>query len=201
MLLGAGFSRRFGEADKRLQLLDGHRTVAECTVERYVSAFDHIRVVLRPEDTRLKSILTRYAVELIDAPDASAGLSQSLRSGTENLSWDMAFIGLLDMPSIRTATLAMLIEAGRQQPDTIHRPRYVQGDDAHAAQHTLGHPIGFPRALYAEFAHLKGDQGAKPVIDAHADRLVEHPTEDQGVVQDIDTPEDLSVIRAAEPPA
>ena len=45
--------------------------------------------------------------------------------------------------------------------------RIVQG--AHGAE--AGHPVLFPRHLWAEFAQLTGDMGAKPLLRRHADQV------------------------------
>ncbi|MNP77903.1 MobA-like NTP transferase domain protein [compost metagenome] len=53
-----------------------------------------------------------------------------------------------------------------------------------------GHPVSFPADLLPELARLSGEQGAKPVLDRHADRLICLTLDDPGCVQDIDRPED-----------
>ena len=40
-------------------------------------------------------------------------------------------------------------------------------------------------------SQLKGDRGAKPIIDAHKDKVITIELEDLGTIRDIDTPRDL----------
>ena len=66
-----------------------------------------------------------------------------------------------------------------------------------------GHPAGFAALWRDQLLNLKGDQGARDIIAAHAGQLVLLPTEDPGVLLDVDTPADLdactSINRRGEP--
>ena len=106
LILGAGYSRRFG-SDKRLHNFEGS-TVAETTVLAYSKVFDHIRVVIRPEDDRLADRLKNFNVELIKSENAKCGMGYSLSDGIVNIPTNWSFIGLLDMPYIKATTLKHL---------------------------------------------------------------------------------------------
>ena len=189
VITGAGFSRRFG-ADKRVQKLPGTQTtVAQATVARYAEVFDRIRVVIRDEDKQLRTLLTHSKVELVTTADAHLGHAHSLQAGFQNNRWDYTFIALLDMPFVQPTTLHALSQAAFASPEQIHRPKLT--DDADVEQ-PWGHPIGFPAALYAEILRLEGDQGARPVLNQHAELIRAYPTADHGVVDDVDTPADLA---------
>lgn len=57
-----------------------------------------------------------------------------------------------------------------------------------------GHPVGFRAELYAELAALRGDDGARGVLQRHdAHGLA---VDDLGVLLDVDTADDLAVLRA-----
>ncbi len=185
LILAAGFSRRFGEADKRLAELDG-RVLADVTVDLYSSLFDACRVVVRPEDDVLAERLARFQVETVVAAEARQGMGHTLAAGVTGISWQWTFVALLDMPFIKAATLSKLIDTARaEETATVIRPRFRERPQAPA------HPIGFHATLLGELARLSGDQGARDVVQAHkADtRVVEF--DDPGLIRDIDTPADL----------
>jgi molybdenum cofactor cytidylyltransferase len=48
----------------------------------------------------------------------------------------------------------------------------------------------FDRALFPELRRAPLGEGAKVVVRAHADRIVNVPVEDPGCVVDVDTPAD-----------
>ena len=187
VILGAGFSRRFG-ADKRLQTLNG-QTVAEHTVQRYVAVFERVRIVVRAEDEQLRQALDRFEIETIVSPDAHLGMGHSLAAGFSDLSWEWAFVGLLDMPYVQVATLQKLKQAAaRCAPDQIIRPRLTSTGTADAQ---TGHPIGWPQVYFAEIKACRGDTGAKALLKLHADHIVDVEVDDSGIVRDIDRPQDL----------
>ena len=120
ILLGAGLGRRFG-SDKRLAVL-GQRTVAETTTQVYAGAFEQLRIVLRPGDTALAKLLAPYG-QIVFAEQAHLGMGHSLAAGFTDLSWQWAFVGLLDMPFVGNATLATLRKRAGDTEQHILRPR------------------------------------------------------------------------------
>lgn len=185
IILGAGFGRRFG-SDKRIARL-GEQTVAEHTVARYAEVFDIVRVVIRAEDHHLAELLKQFDVEIVRTDDAHLGMGHSLAAGIDGVSWDWAFIALLDMPFISHASLCEL----RQRATALDHPAIIRPRYDKAPQSTA-HPIGFHATFFAELGRCQGDTGARAVLKSHADEVIEVFTSDPGTVRDIDAPEDLS---------
>ena len=182
LILGAGLSRRFG-ADKRLAQLNGV-SVAELTLQTYCRVFSAVRVVVKPEDAALINLIEALPVEIIRCPDAHLGMGFSLACGVRNLSWDYAFIGLLDMPFIQVQTLARLKQAASDAPaKAIIQP---QLEDASG-----GHPVGWPRHYYPLLGKINGDQGARGLLERYQKQIKYVVTDDIGIIRDIDRPEDL----------
>ena len=202
VLLGAGFGTRFRAAahagtgtDKRLAPL-GQSTVAATTLTTYTHVFDAVRLVVRPEDKPLQALASAHNhVEVVTTTMADRGMAFSLRAGFADLSWPYAFVGLLDMPFVATATLTQACELAAQNGyQHIVRPQLILTKSASEAMEKppWGHPIGFPADLYPNFLQLEGDQGARQILATHKHRVIEMPTHDKGVVQDIDHPDDLA---------
>lgn len=188
-MLGAGFSRRFG-TDKRLAILSD-RTVAETTVQAYANVFDDLRVVLRREDEALADLLSPFA-ELIISEDAHLGMGHSLAAGFIDLEWEWAFVGLLDMPFIMPTTLTQLQQFARTTDQRILRPRLITGSPTENTP-PHGHPLGFHHSLFAELRKITGDEGARSVLQAHANWIEDVALTDTGIVRDIDHPKDVSL--------
>jgi CTP:molybdopterin cytidylyltransferase MocA len=87
----------------------------------------------------------------------------------------------VDHPLIRARTVRTLLDAFAREAPPLLLP-------VHRGRH--GHPTLFARSLYAELAdpHLSG--GARTVVHRHLDDALLVPVEDEGVVTDIDTPEE-----------
>ena len=54
-----------------------------------------------------------------------------------------------------------------------------------------GHPVGFGSLHYERLRALKGDRGARAIVEDHAADGIEMPFDDAGILLDIDTPQDL----------
>jgi molybdenum cofactor cytidylyltransferase len=187
LVIAAGFSRRFG-ADKRLFRLRDGRSMLESTVSTYARAFRHVAVVLRDSDSAVaahlvESLRARQPI-IVTTAHAGRGMAASLADGVRAVSdWDYVFVGLGDMPYVRTETLVRLDAAMRRQRldgrRCIVQPRY---------EDTPGHPVGFSREFFAELLDLDGDEGARSVVRAHRDAVAFVDVDDPGVVTDLDQP-------------
>ena len=203
IVLAAGTSQRFGTDKRRLQLANG-KTLLQQTIETALPLFTEVLVVLRCDDQRFEEELQDQMREQMQdqipeqvpgqkqpprwrtyrAPESALGMGHSLANAIPQLVSDVAFICLADMPYIQPATLVRLQQAvtDHQQQQPIVRP-------VHAG--VAGNPVGFDSAYFPDLAALRGDQGAKQVIVRHQARLVEVPVDDPGVLQDIDSPDDV----------
>jgi molybdenum cofactor cytidylyltransferase len=61
----------------------------------------------------------------------------------------------------------------------------------------LGNPVLWGREFFAAMSQLSGDRGARSLLDAQRDQLVEIPVPDGAILTDIDTPEALERLRSA----
>ncbi|HWA61031.1 MAG TPA: nucleotidyltransferase family protein [Caulobacteraceae bacterium] len=145
-------------------------TGADGDVERVAAAFAEPR----GQTPRLR---------LIYAPEHAQGLSATLRAAIAALPADAsgAYLFLGDMPDVPASVLAPLaqaLEAGALAAAPVCGGR-------------RGHPVLFCAALFPLLAGLTGDEGAREVLKGLGDRLALVPTDDPGVLTDIDTPQEL----------
>ena len=59
-----------------------------------------------------------------------------------------------------------------------------------------GNPILLARGLFPEVMRLEGDVGARRLLAAAGDRVVEVAMEDAAVLTDVDTPEALAALQS-----
>jgi len=189
LLLGAGFSRRFG-SDKRRHLLtlpDGRRLPMLCaTAELYARAFAETVVVVRAEDEDLRARLAdETGVRTVIADDAAGGMGCSLAAGIRAVSgWSYAFVGLGDMPFVSAGTLTRLRATMEQLLARDGHRSILQ--PWHAGR--PGHPVGFGGTHFRALAALSGDEGARRVLHDAPDDVVRLEVDDPGVLQDLDEP-------------
>ena len=113
-------------------------------------------------------------------PDAAEGIASSIRAGVR-LAGDDAriLIMLCDQPLITTEHLRALLE--------IDAPIVATG-----YARIAGAPAAFAPSLMPDLLALRGDRGARAVIEAHRDVTVVVPFEDAAV--DIDRESDVRAL-------
>lgn len=98
---------------------------------------------------------------------------------------EAALVALVDTPLVSAATITAVMRAWRQTGAPIVRP-------ARGTEH--GHPVLFDCDLFGELLAADPAAGAKPVVRAQRDKILDLPVDDPGAFLDFDTPEDLSRV-------
>jgi len=96
-----------------------------------------------------------------------------------------AIICLADHPLVDRETYRILLKARVESPGKIIIPTYKK---------KRGHPIIIPGGLFSEILSFPPEKagGMREILRGHADLIREIPTEDEGVLADLDTPKDLA---------
>lgn len=187
ILLAAGRGSRFG-ADKLLHALADGTPLALQSARRMRAALPQMLVVLRPGADRLAECLRREGFACVLAADAELGMGHSVAAGIA-ASADAAgwVIGLADMPFVRADTIAQVAGALRAGA-ALAAPQY---------QGRRGNPVAWSARFREQLLALRGDAGARQLLQAQGAALALLAVDDPGVLQDVDTPADLSPV----PPA
>lgn len=90
---------------------------------------------------------------------------------------------LVDHPMVTFPTYLSLMNAGQNNPDKIIVPVY---------KGKRGHPVFWGRKYFEELAAAPLSQGARFVLQKNIDSVQELDVEDDGVIADIDTPDEYS---------
>ena len=120
---------------------------------------------------------------LVRNPDPDRGQLSSLWAGLDAVDRDAeaVLMTLVDVPMVHASTIRAVVDAWQKQHAPIVRP--AMGD-----RH--GHPVLFDRVTFDELRRAPLSEGAKAVVHAYADRVVNVPVDDPGALVDIDTPGD-----------
>ncbi|WP_041977351.1 nucleotidyltransferase family protein [Ectopseudomonas mendocina] len=185
LMLAAGYSRRFGADKRRATLADG-RSLLAASLTLPCSMLEEVWLVLRPDEAPTGMDLPT-GVRVVQNAASAQGMGHSLAAGAERLlaesNADAVAIFLADMPSIHRDSLETLI--AHSSANNIVLPSY---------QGKRGHPVLFGRNFWPQLATLSGDAGAKPVLQQNPNAVSIVELDDSGVLQDIDTPADLSQL-------
>ena len=180
MLLAGGRSRRFG-ADKRLSEFLPGRTLLELTLKNISLSQLELMVCLRADDQVLEEKLTSAGINCQRCSNADQGMGATIAEGVAHIpAWSGVLIALADMPWIQPVTFQSV--AQRTHPESICVPTF---------NNQSGHPVGFGHDFFGCLAELGDDKGARSIIKKFAHAVREFPTEDGGVLRDIDRPDDI----------
>lgn len=190
IILAAGLSSRMAGNNKLLADLGG-KPVLRHTVENVLtSRANPVVVVIGHQADEVQELIQDLKVKLCFNPRFADGMATSLSAGIAALPGDVdgALIFLGDMPLIEADVInAVIDEFGQSDGKTIAVP-------VHAGRR--GHPVLWGRRHFADLQALQGDQGARQLLTAHADEIVECDAGSEVIFADADTPEALEQLRS-----
>jgi molybdenum cofactor cytidylyltransferase len=189
ILLAAGSARRFG-SDKLRHTLPHDVPIAIQAARNLKAVFGNsVLAVIRPGAMELAGLFDKEGCQVTVCERADEGMGASLACGIRAANAanaagpaDAYVVALGDMPFIRASTIEAVRDA-------------LAGGAALAAPYfraRRGHPVGLSGRFRAELESLRGDEGAKTLLAAHADKLIKIPVGDPGAIRDIDNPGDLA---------
>lgn len=186
ILLAAGRGRRFdpsGVENKLLQTLggdDGGEIVVAASAKNMLAVLPRVIAVVREGDDKVAALLGRLGCEVRVCATADMGMAESLTTAIEHSKGAEGWlIGLGDMPHVRPDTMRALVA-------TIERGARIA---APVFEGRRGNPVAFSAYHLPLLLALEGDQGARAILKSHA--VSEVVVDDEGVVRDIDTKQDL----------
>ncbi len=187
IVLAAGQSSRMAPHHKLL-LPDrtGKPMIARVVDNLLSSPARPILVVVGHRAEEIKAALAGRPVTFVPAADYAEGLAASLRAGIKALPNEAqaALICLGDMPLVTARVIERLLAAytpdeGRLIAVPVHEGR-------------RGNPVLWDRRFFGEIAALSGDGGARRLLDAHPEAIVEVDLPEDSVLRDFDTVESLA---------
>jgi CTP:molybdopterin cytidylyltransferase MocA len=183
-IVAAGESRRMG-APKAL-LPYRCKTFIEHLLE--ITSHPRIaakRIVLGAHLDEIRAKLPNEATSIVVNPDWRQGQLSSIQAAVRTVRpGETAGLILcpVDHPLVSADLVARLIDAFDAGENSVVLPTY------HGKR---GHPLIFRANLYPELLAASPNVGAREVVWAHAAELLEVPTEEEGVVLNLNDPEIL----------
>jgi molybdenum cofactor cytidylyltransferase len=188
IVLAAGRGTRFGEQPKLLARIGGKALVRHAAEAAINAATDPVIVVTGHRADEVQAELQGLPVLIVHNPLFAEGLSTSLKAGFSALPPKIraALILLGDMPFVKAGLIDALVAGWHAAGSPAALVPTLDG--------RRGNPVVISRALQAAIEGLSGDVGAGPVLRGRPD-VVEWPTADTAVVQDIDTQDELGKLQ------
>lgn len=189
ILLAAGTSSRF-PGTKQLARIGG-KTLLERALDSVPASRVKETVVVVGHDAASvsKAAGTRRGVTVVLNPDYREGMATSIRRGISAVApgSKAVMIVLADQPFITRRFLRGMLDA--------FEARGSKGIVAAARGGVVAPPAIFSRRYFAELSGLRGDQGAKSVIEKHMGSASLVKARSPQRLADVDTQDDLEAAR------
>jgi molybdenum cofactor cytidylyltransferase len=189
LILAAGASTRMGANKLLIEGDDGRALVAGVADAAIEAGLNPVVVVTGHDADSVRAVLAGCPVRFVHNQQYKDGLASSLKTGIATLpdTTDGALICLGDMPDVTAQHMARIVAAFDPEKGAAVCVPTRQGK--------RGNPVLFGRRYFAEMMTLSGDVGARGLIAAHKNFVIEVPMDDDAVLTDMDTAEDLAAYR------
>lgn len=185
VVLAAGASRRMPGPSKLLRDVAGEPIVVRAVRAAIDAGVGPVLVVTEEDAEEVRAVLPSD-VRGVRVDWGDEGMAASLRAGMAELpdGLDAVFVALGDMPFVRPGDYRALASAWTR--GAIVAPTF---------DGRRGHPVLWSIDHAPELARIEGDRGGRALLAAHAAAVREVPVDHDGVILDIDLPEDLDRAR------
>ncbi|WP_063730800.1 nucleotidyltransferase family protein [Streptomyces sp. RTd22] len=189
LLLAAGGGRRLGGRPKALLEYRGRPLVEHAARALLEGGCAPVHIVLGAAAGAVRERAELPGCVLVDNPDWADGMGTSLRAGLASLSATGAravLVTLVDQPGIGSPAVARVRSACRDAGSLVTAAYGTE----------RGHPVLFGAGRWADVAaSAEGDRGARAYLREHQAEIIRVDCADIARVDDIDTPEDLALLR------
>jgi molybdenum cofactor cytidylyltransferase len=184
LVLAAGGSSRFGEP-KQLAVLDGRPLLEHVLIAMSDAGLDRVVAVLGANAPKIAAGVPLHGAEVVVCEQWAEGLAASLRAGVAALDGcDAVAVALGDQPRLSAAAIERVVSQ-RGADELAVRATYAG---------VPGHPVLLERTLLSRVPGLRGDSGARELLNGVPIREV--ACDGLGSPADVDTPEALAALRS-----
>lgn len=182
LVLAAGRSTRMGQP--KLQLRIGGQPFLERAIRTLQLGYCcQVLVVVNEIDEWVQSVVQGSGALVVVNPDRTSEQIASVRVGVRALppDWDAVAILPVDLPLLQPASVGAVVRAFRRDGPPIVLPMHND---------TAGHPVVIGRSLADALLEDPLEEGVRSFIMAHERDVQGIPVRDEGVLIDIDSPDE-----------
>jgi molybdenum cofactor cytidylyltransferase len=175
---------------KQLLPLEGKTVLARCLETLLQGGINEVIVVVSPGGDEVLREAARYPVRVVRNSEPDGDMAASICTGRDALppAASGVVIALCDYPLVRAESIVRLMEAHREAPGSVIIPCH----DGHR-----GHPPLLPRRLLDD---LETPLTLRDLLRDNKELIRHLELPDDGVLIDMDTPEDYRRIAAMHRP-
>lgn len=184
VVLAAGSASRFGST-KQAAVLNGVALVRRSVLAAREACGDRVLTVIGHDSVTVYKAMDSRSGFVIINDDYKAGIGGSIALAARALHGlaDAVLLVLADQPLVTAPHLKAVINEWSGDCDEIVATEFAG---------TMGPPVLFPRAAFADLANLAGDRGGRALLRDSRFRL--KTLRFEAAAADIDTPADLAAV-------
>ncbi len=193
ILLAAGESKRMKGENKLLKKIDGVAILNYAVKNILGSTIDEIIIVLGHEKEIVENIIPKNKkIKLVYNKNYKSGIASSIQTGLNFISTKSKafFVCLGDMPNVNQNIYNKLIKTKNKYNKKLKSnlrkeiviPTYNNQE---------GNPVLFSIFMKKKIMEIKGDTGAKKIIELSREKVLNVPLKSDGIILDFDTKEDF----------
>ena len=181
-VLASGAGRRFGETPKQLAPFGDRPLVQHAVDAQAEGGLDRRGLVVGAHAEDVLAAVDLRGAEAVRCEDWEEGMAASLRAAVAwagDATWLLVTLG--DQPRVGPSAVRAIVEAAG-----LTRAPAVRATFGGVG----GHPVALHRSLWPAVAELRGDEGARALLDDAEELDLGHLASPE----DVDTPHDLEAL-------
>ena len=184
ILLAAGQSKRMNGENKLTKKFKGSSLIQHSIRNILASSIDELIIIVGYQKEIVEKLIDKNKkIKFIFNKDFESGMASSIKIGLNNLpkKTEFFFICLADMPMINMNIYNELIKF--KNNNKIIVPTY-KGEQ--------GNPILYSITMKNKIMSIKGDVGAKKILELNKDKVFNLETNDQNITKNFNTKENFN---------
>ena len=186
ILLAAGKSKRMEGENKLVKKINGIPLIKHSVKNILSSSVDKIIIVLGYQKEIIEKLIGKNEkIKFVFNKDFESGMASSIKIGLNHLSKNTQafFICLGDMPLVHSDIYNQLIKS-RNQKDILV-PTY---------NGQRGNPVFFNKSMKEKIVSIKGDVGAKEILELNKDKILNLEINNQSIIRGFNTQKDFNSL-------
>jgi len=186
ILLAAGQSKRMKGENKLAKEVQGIPLIIHSVKNILASSVDELIVVLGYQKEIIEKLIDKNEkIKFVFNKDFESGMASSIKTGIDNLSekTEAFFICLGDMPMVNHDIYNQLIKSKDNKEIIVPTYKGQQGN-----------PVLFDKSMKEKVLDIRGDVGAKKILELNKDKILNLEINDQSITKGFNTQEDFSSL-------
>ena len=186
ILLAAGQSRRMDGENKLTKKIKDSPLIKHSVKNILASSIDELIIVLGYQKEIIEKLIDKNEkIKFVFNKDFESGMASSIKTGLDNLSkkTEAFFICLGDMPMLSHDIYNQLIRSKDNKEIIVPTYKGQQGN-----------PVLFDKSMKEKVLDIRGDAGAKKILELNKAKILNLEINDQGIGKGFNTQGDFSSL-------